>query len=213
MSKLLLTYCSFVIACVVVIVAFITATTYIQLAVAILLYPLLVFFAYKALPPKIWRYTSKKQAAATVQPPVVKLAEKAETARSENVGISDIDKRVFLKLIGGTGLFLFLFSIFNKKTESIFFKSLPPQARLSLEDTTGTKINPAQNHPTDGYTISDVDDNIISFYGFTKFGGAWYIMRADSDTGSFRYTKGDSNFSGNWTNREKLKYDYFSNVF
>ena len=220
MHKILLTYFSFVIACLVVIVAFITATTYIQLAVAILLYPLLVFFAYKVIPHK-WKYSLKKP-VTSVEPPLqtfpshsVKPAEKVEAAKVESIGISDIDKRVFLKLIGGAGLFLFLFSIFNKKAEGLFFKSLPGpvSGKVSLEDIAGNKIDPAQAHPMDGYRISEIDDNIISFYGFTNKDDAWVVMRVDTDTGSFRYAKGDSNFPGSWTNRENLKYDYFNNIF
>lgn len=204
MHKILLTYFSFVIACLVVIVAFITATTYIHLAVAIALYPLFVFFAYKILPGKLkWRQPSKKPAVA-IQPLVKTI---------ESVGISDIDKRVFLKLIGSTGLFLFLFSIFNKKTESLFFKSFPASTKLSLTDMGGNQIDPAQNQPMDGYRISEINNDIISFYGFTNQDGGWYVMRVDTDNGSFRYAKGDSNFPGNWTNRENLKYDYFSSVF
>ena len=38
-------------------------------------------------------------------------------------------------------------------------------------------------------------------------------MRIDTDTGSFRYVRGNSNFAGGWNNREHLKYDYYVNVF
>lgn len=214
-----LTCCSFVIASIVVIVVFVTATTYAQLAVAIVLYSLLVCFAFKVFPRKARRYFSKKPVTATIQPPV-KSAEtampagrQAEGAKRENVGIADIDKRAFLKLIGGAGLLVFLFSIFNKKPDGLFFKSLPGSGKVSLENIAGNKIDPAQVQPMDGYRISEIDDNVITFYGFTNKDGAWIVMREDTDTGSFRYTKGDSNFPGNWTNRENLKYDYFNNVF
>ena len=212
MRKILI-YCSFIIAGLVVIAAFLTATTYTQLAVAILIYPLLVCFAFKAFPRKAQMYPLKKPVTAVIQPPV-KPAEKVESDKEKNtLGITDIDKRVFLKLIGGVGLSLFLFSIFNKKAEGLFFKSLPAPGKVSLEDIAGNKIDPAQNQPTDGYRISEIDDNVVTFYGFTNKDGAWFVMREDTDTGSFRYARGDGNFPGNWTNREKLKYDYFSNVF
>lgn len=204
-------YFSFVVACVVVIVAFITTTTYIQLAGAILLYPLLVFFAYKVFKQQSWFYTSPKKGIATKQS--IRSTEKLEGEQKENIGIADIDKRVFLKLIGGAGLFLFFFSIFNKRAESLFFKNMPSQGRVGLEDISGNKIDPAQKHPTDGYNVTEVDDNIIAFYGYTNKEGAWFVMRIDSENGSFRYVKGDSNFPANWNNRAKLKYDYFSNVF
>lgn len=211
MHKILLTYFSFVIACTVVIVAFITATTYTQLAVAIALYPLLVYFTFKAFPRKRRMYLSKKP-ITEVQPPV-KLAENVGAAKRENVDINDIDKRAFLKLIGGAGLSLFLFSIFNKKAEGLFFKSLPGPGRVSLEDIAGNKIDPSQSHPTDGYRISEIDDNVIAYYGFTNKDGAWFVMREDTDTGSFRYARGDSSFPGSWTKRENLRYDYYSNTF
>ena len=212
-KRKILTCCIFVIAGLVVGAAFVTATTYFQLAVAILLYPLLAYFLLKAFPRKNRVYPLKKP--VTNIPPPVKSEEKVTTTKTENVGISDIDKRAFLKLIGGAGLSLFLFSIFNKKSESLFFKSLPGpvQGKVSLEDIAGNKIDPAQSQPMDGYRISEIDDNVITFYGFTNKDGAWFVMKEDTDTGSFRYARGDSNFPGNWTNRENLKYNYFSNVF
>ena len=208
-KKILLTYSSFVIACMVVVTAFITATTYVQLAVAVFLYPILVFFAYKAFYCKIWKITSKKPAEEVQS--TTKVAEKVTPPTRENIGISDIDKRVFLKLIGGSGLLLFLFSLFNKKTDSLFYKSLPE--KISLGDSTGVKIDPAQNQPLDGYNISEIDDNLISFYGFINKDGAWYVMKVEPDTGSFRYSRGDSRFPDYWAKRENLQYDYFSNIF
>lgn len=204
MRKILLTYSSFVIACLVVIVGFITATTYIQLAAVILLYPLLVFFAFKILPLKTRMQPSKKP------------AEIVEELKRESVGISDIDKRVFLKLIGGAGLFLFFFSIFNKRAEGLFFKNLPPpgvQGSVYLQDTSGNKIDPATKKTFDDYSISDIENNVITYYGFISKNRAWYIMQVDTATGAFRYSKASSNYSANWNNRANLKYDFFDNVF
>ena len=215
MRKILLTYSSFVIACFVVIMAFITATTYLQLAVAILLYPVLVYFAFKIFPRKVMITPLKNPIITPIQS-FMGSEQKVEEDKRENLGVSDIDKRLFLKIIGGTGISLFLFSIFNKRAKNLFFKNLPASGnsgRVVLEDTSGNKINPAQSGPTDGYTISEVEDNMIAFYGFTNKEGAWFIMKQDTDVGSFRYSKGNLNFSENWANREKLKYDYFSSVF
>lgn len=212
MIKILTSYFGFVIACTGVIIAFITATTYIQLAVAILLYPLLVFFAYKLLPKRLLK--SPKKSAHLKQSHSVKTEALVQEANTNNVGISDIDKRVFLKLIGGAGVFLFLFSLFNKKAEGLFFKSLPGtvSGAVSLQDAAGNKINPAQNQPFDGYKISEIDDNVISFYGFTNKDGHWYVMRVDTNTGSFRYATGEANFAGSWGNRQNLKYGYFNEI-
>ncbi len=146
--------------------------------------------------------------------------EKAEALKRDNISIIDIDKRAFLKLIGGVGLSLFLLSIFNKRIEGLFSKSLPASGNTTLEATgglpagrQGNEIDQAPSQPTGGYKISEIDDNVITFYGFINKDGAWYIMREDTDTGSFRYTKGDFNFPGSWTRRQNLKYDYTCNVF
>lgn len=211
MRKILI-YSSFLIANLVVIGAFLTATTYAQLIVAILLYPLLVYFAFKIFPRKGKNYIFQKTVTAKISTPV-RAAEKAGESKKENIGIADIDKRVFLKLIGGAGLSLFLFSIFNKRAEALFFKNLPESGIISIQDINGKKIDPAQNQPTDGYSISEVDDNIVTFYGFTNKDGAWFIMKEDTENGSFRYSKGDSNFPLNWQARKNLKYDYFNNAF
>ena len=214
MPKTVLTYSSLAIACLVVIAVFITTTTYTQLAAAILLYPLLAYFALKAFPRKT--RISPSRNPVTEVPPLVKSAETVEGNKRESVGISDIDKRVFLKLIGGAGVSLFLYSIFNKKAEGLFFKGLPASGTsgsVSLQDIAGNKIDPSQKKPLDGYSISDIENGIIAFYGFISKDSSWYIMRLDISTGAFRYTKDKSNFRANWSNRANLKYDYFDNVF
>lgn len=207
----ILIYCSFITGSLIVIMTFMTSKTYAQLAVAIFLFPLPVYFAFKAFPRKTLRYSSKKPVTQIQQP--VKLAEKAETAKRENLNIADIDKRAFLKLLGTAGISLFLFSIFNKKVDSLFPKNLPESGKVSLEDTESAKTELSQHQPTDGYKISEIDDNVIAYHGFVNKDGAWFIMKQDTNTGSFRYTKGDSDFPGSWINRENLKYDYFNNVF
>lgn len=212
MRKTLIFIC-FIIATLVVFGMFISATTYFQLAVAVVVYPLLVYVAFVVFPRK--NFSDAQAATTTFQYP--KIAKKTESTKTDSVGIADIDKRLFLKLIGATGISLFLFSLISRKTEDVFFRSAKSPAtasgRLALEDLHGNKVNPAQSHPTDGYNITEIDDNFITFYGFTNKNSAWYVMREDPDTGSFRYSRGDSNFPDNWSNREKLKYDYYSNVF
>lgn len=212
MRKTLIFIC-FIIATAVVFGMFISATTYIQLAVAVVTYPLLVYVTFVVFPRRNFSHTLPASTIALQHPQV---AKKIESVKAEGISIADIDKRIFLKLIGAAGISLFLFSIFSKKVQGLFFQGVQSPAvsgRLALEDLEGKKVNPAQSHPTDGYSIAEVDDNSVTFYGFTNKDGAWYVMRDDPNTGSFRYSKGDSNFPGNWTNREKLKYDYFSNVF
>lgn len=218
MHRILFTYTSFVIACVAVIAAFITATSYAQLTIAILLYPVLIYFAYRMLPLRARKQIDESEDFAfetVTHSETEKEAEKEdeETDGKRSFGIADIDKRMFLKLIGGAGVTLFLFSLFNKKAENSFLGNRISQDKVFLEDLSGNKINPAENQPTDGYTISEIDDDAISFYGYTNKIGNWFIMKVDSETGSFRYAKGEVNFPSGWNSRKKLSYDYYNNVF
>jgi len=207
MRKILI-YLSFVIASAVIVVLFVTSTTYTQLAVASLLYPPLAYFAFALFPRKIRKAAEMEKSAAVEIQPV--LPAPTEIAERGTVDIVDIDKRAFLKLIGAAGLSLFLFSIFSKRAEALFFGRAGVTA---LEDPEGNKIYPAERQVTDGYQISEVDDGFIAFYGFINKQGGWYIIKDDQDAGSIRYTKGEANFPGNWANRERLPYDYFHNVF
>lgn len=205
-----LTYSSIAIASLLVALVFVTSKTYTQLGVAVLLYPTLVYFVFKVFPRKRWRTPT-----ITVRIPSVQKVE-TETAKPtrEHVDVADIDKRAFLKLIGAAGISFFLFSLFSKRAEVPFFGKLAGTATTALTDIAGNKIDPAERQPMDGYQISEIDDNhAIAYYGFTNKKGEWLIMRQDTDTTSFRYSKGDSGFPGNWNNREQLRYDYFYNVF
>lgn len=192
---------------------FVTATNYLQLAIAVLLYPLLALFYFRAFPRR-GRIAYSSGVMASVR-------SSAGTTKgiggsiSDNLGITDLDKRAFLKLIGGAGIALFLFSIFNKRTENLFFKSLPVPAGASvpLGNVPNNGADLAQSQPMDGYSIAEIDDNIIAYYGFTNKEGSWFIMKEDTDNGSFRYVKGGSSFPSNWANRTKLRYDYYNNVF
>ena len=105
MYKTLLTYCSFTLASLVVIVTFITATTYAQLGVAIIIYPIIAWLVFKTF---LAKGTHSKKLIIALKPSM-KLTEKVEVAEGEAMGISDSEKRAFLKLIGATSLSLFLF--------------------------------------------------------------------------------------------------------
>ena len=193
----ILTYLSFVIASLDVIFLFVTARTYPQLVVAIILYPLLVYYAFKVFPRKSSQVAYKEQVAPQ---PVI-----------ENV--VDDDKRAFLKLLGVSGISLILYSIFIKRPQVPFFGNTSETDSVSLQDAAGHKIDPAEKGPTDGYRITEYDDSIIAYYGFTHKDGSWFIMQEDTDTGSFRYVRGNSNFTNGWAGREHFKYDYFIDVF
>ena len=98
----ILTYCTFVIVTLDVIIAFVTARTYPQLVVAIAFYPLLVYFAFKVFPRKRSQVAYKEHLA-----PIQPVAENAV----------DDDKRAFLKLLGVSGFSLLLYSIFIKRPQ------------------------------------------------------------------------------------------------
>jgi hypothetical protein len=202
----ILTYISFIIGSLLVVLAFVTARTYIQLGVAIILYPILVYFALKIFPRRAWQEYPTEQVAA-IPPGSVTLPG------TEDADIIDVDKRTFLKLIGVSGLSLLLYWVFTKKAGAPLFGGTSESGTVSLQDTAGNKINPAERQPTDGYKITEIDDSIIAYYGFTSKDNSWFIMRLDTDTGSFRYARGISDFPGGWTNREQHKYDYYINVF
>src|SRR3989338_1159911 len=95
-------------------------------------------------------------------------------------GISDRDKRLFLKLVGSTGLSLFFMSLVSKEARATFFGSMPGPGTIALKDSTGTLIDPALKQPTDGYNISQLDDTSdpdYAYYGFVNKEGNWYIQR------------------------------------
>jgi hypothetical protein len=213
--KRVIVYCGFGLGTLIVVLTFLTATSYLQLAIAVFLYFTLAIFAFRAFPRKVAEIHKEEPLAPALTPamPTASANIEADKPEREEVGIVDIDKRAFLKLIGGVGISLFLFSIFNKRAEGLLFKSAPATGAVSLEDSTGKTIDPAERQPMDGYKISEIDDNTITFYGFTDKNANWIIMREDTDTGSFRYSRGNSNFPGNWNSRERLSYDYFHNVF
>lgn len=210
MRKILL-YCTFVIASLVVIVAFLTAETYIQLALAIALYPPLVYFAFKLFLCKTRKVRFKKSKIISQPIPVSQSKRRA-------VDIVDLDKRTFLKLIGITGISFFFFSVLTKRVESLFFEKLAKMGLTSSEksaakEAADSKVNPANAQCPDDYQIAEIGDGENGFYGFTNREGGWFVMKEDPNTGSFRYAKGNSNFSINWRRRESLKYNYYHKVF
>ncbi len=208
--KTILTYIILVLICLGLVAAFITATTVIQLGVAILLYPPLIFFCYKIFPRKK-PYNSPLSQIVSPQPATS--PEIIATPSRENQVVSDLNRRAFLKIIGATGISFFIVSILSRRVDGFFFG----QNLVSKPTPAGNpSVTPANNAPvsaTEGYKISEVDDGDIGYYGFINKDGGWFIMKSDSATGSFRYAKGATNFPDNWKNRKNLKYDYYYIVF
>ena len=66
------------------------------------------------------------------------------------------------------------------------------------------------------YKVSDVDDDASpNYYGFIDADGNWYILKETVAAGNntYRYAKGASDYTTNWTNRATLTYDYYNEVF
>jgi len=201
-----------------VFVGFLTATSLIQLIVAILFFPMFIYFAVRVFPRRTRAVRIPVTPAISVrnQEDLVLEEVNEETIKLKKEGV-DVDRRIFLKLIGTAGLSLFFFSLFTKKAQAAFFGSVPGPGTVALKDSLGNEIDPAEKQPTDGYNITELDDSTPSYYGFMNKEGAWFIMKEDPahpvDVPYYSYVKGDSSFSTNWTSRATLSYDYFNNTF
>lgn len=196
MSKTI-SYTSIIIGSIIVIFMFVTSKTYVQLGLAAILYPLLAYFILK-----VSEQGTQETPEATIQMPS-RPVQTVQDSSLEQVEVADVDKRTFLKFLGAAGLSFFVFSILGRRVDSLLFGG---------RSQNGQTIQEA--NPMEGFKISEVaDDGIISFYGFVNQESGWLIMRQDNDISSFRYAKGDSNFTSNWANRENLKYDYYSKLF
>lgn len=204
-----LTYSGLAVASLLIIFAFVTAQTYSQLAVAIVLYPALIFLALKIFPR-----SSLGQPKITVHsPPQNWAGAEAQTLKPNQASayIADIDRRAFIKLIGAAGISFFLFTLLGRRVETFFFGKT---GQLAMNQAgSGGQSGLVQASPTDGYKISEIDEGVVTYYGFINHEGAWLVMREDSDDGNFRYAKGGSNFPAGWASRENLKYDYYYNLF
>ncbi len=207
-----ITYITFIFAAAVVSILFVTSKSYTQLSLAVLLYPAIAYLALKIFPRK----------TETTQPVVIPEIKEIETTDTINsvdtrvtetqTAVADTDKRAFLKLIGIAGVSVFLFSILSKRGQIPFFGKAVESDSLTIKDSSGKAINPSESQPFDGYQISEIDDGLVSYYGFTNNNGAWYIMREDTEASTFRYVKGNAGFPNKWASRENLKYDYFYNI-
>lgn len=203
-----LTNFAFVIASLIVLLVFVTSNTYPQLVTAVILYPALIFLGFMIFP------RARKKSPEPVQfqqPKVQPIAVQNSIPKTEATVVADIDRRTFIKLIGATGISFFLFSIFGRGIEQLIFGRNGNS--VLNPGSSGEQFGTPSASPTDGYKISEIDESEISYYGFTNQEGAWLVMQEGLDGGTFRYAKGGTDFSNNWKNREKLKYDYYHNLF
>lgn len=212
-------YAAIVVAGLVIIPVFLTATTYLQLGIASFLYFTMAFFTYK--------YFSRRTAPASLEKPAGVLPTAAagsflpaetrpgpdQTTSVTSLEILNADKREFLKIIVSAGFSFFLLSIFARRAEALLFGRALDAGVVTLQDPGGNQISPAERQPTDGYHISEIDDGDYLYCGYTNNDGGWYIVKQNPGNGSFRYVKGQTNFPSNWLNRNQLNYDYFHLVF
>jgi len=117
-----------------------------------------------------------------------------------------------LKLIGSAGILALILGLFGRRGGIPNLLGNANLDSVALKDTSGNIVNPAQDSPTDGYSISQIDDSVPSYFGFVNKEGSWFIMREGEDS-AFRYVKGDTNFGTSWASRSKLNYNYFDKVF
>ena len=95
-------------------------------------------------------------------------------------------------------------SVDQTKTNVRFLKVLDDGTLIAVSD------------PTKLYKATDVDDSgAVKYYGHTDVDGEWYILEEDTSgaVATYRYVKGSSDYTTNWTNRALLTYDYYYNVF
>ena len=63
------------------------------------------------------------------------------------------------------------------------------------------------------YFASDIDKaSDPKYYGFVDARGTWFIIRENQSLGQFRYTKGKTDYTTNWTGRADLTYGYLYEV-
>lgn len=208
--KKIFSYLILAVGSTIVVLVFVTATSVVQLIIATTLYILVAYLVLITFPRKVTISTTTPTTTNTSLP----TAAIETTSVQETPNVEDDDKRSFLKLISISGISLLFYWLFTKKGRGpLFGGSSEESGTVAIQNTEGNQINPAESQATDGYKITEVDDSIIAYYGFTHKNDSWFIMRLDTDSGSFRYTRGESKFAGSWNNREKLKYDYYTNVF
>ncbi len=185
-----------------------------QLLLPLLLLPLLYYLSKEFLRKPRYKKLKDAQVFAASLPSLSTTALEPAEEGTPMPGIDDGNRRLFLKLVGSTGLSVVIMAMFGQKTaKAAFFGSVPGPGTVAIKDSSGTAIDPAEKQPTDGYTITEVEDgDTISYYGFIHKTGAWYITK-ETSAGAYRYAKGASDFSTSWTNRASLSYDYFDNVF
>lgn len=198
-------YC-FILTTIFVATSFVSANTIPNFFSSLIFSPLAIYFLFLVWPKYKFSYAKVNRGT-----------ENEAELKSDNGSFIkvDVDKRDFLKLVGSAGVLALILGVFNKRSSiAPFFGNLGDGGgAVTIKDQSGNDITPAQNSPTDGYNITQIDDaTSTSYFGFINKNGQWFIMK-EADDNSYRYVKGDNDFSGNWERRKNLTYDYFDKVF
>jgi hypothetical protein len=226
MIKKLITFILFAVASLLVVLAFVTAKSYIQLMAASVFYPLLMYLIYRFMLKTDYDESGYSHIMNTPQvaiganyiAPATSVPNADSTPNTPveqaKVEVADIDKRTFLKVVGAAGLSFFVFSLLGRRIESLLFGNAF-NTGLIPTPTPGIETGQTKSLSTEGYIITEIDDARAgtSFYGFVNNKGEWFVMKEDSETSSYRYAKGEQDFSAHWQNRENLDYDYYFNLF
>lgn len=207
MIRKLAAFYSFVVTSFLAISGILSATNLVELGTSIIFAPLALYFFILMLPKKAAKVVIDMDPVLDIIPDQIKKIKNPDY---------DPERRKFLKLIGAAGGSLFLMTIFTRNAEASFFGSMPGPGSISVKNSSGTLIDPAEKKPTDGYNITEIDDSgADTYYGFVNKDGAWYIQK-ELSTGAYRYVKGTSDFTNattGWPNRASLTYGYFNDIF
>ena len=204
LRRALIYYC-FIVTTTVVGVGFLSSRNFPQVVSSLVFSPMAIYFLLL-----VWPHRK----AALLLPIGAKTASKKSEFKllPATEPKIDVNRRDFLKLIGSAGILALILGLFGRRGGIGNLLGNVNLESVALKDTAGNIVNPAQDSPTDGYSISQVDDSVPAYFGFVNKEGAWFVMREGEDS-SFRYVKGDTNFGINWTSRSKLNYNYFDKVF
>jgi len=169
---------------------------------------------------KIKSFKHKKELNEPMEMVKMESADAKTMADEEDKKDIDEAKRKFLKLLAGTGLTTVFLYMFNaKKTQAAFFGNGSGPAVMAVKDSSGKKIDPAVNSPTDGYGIGDIASvTTTNYYGYVNKDAIWYVLKEDTTNNSFQYASllnntGITTYAAAWSGKTDLTYGSFSDAF
>jgi hypothetical protein len=125
-----------------------------------------------------------------------------------------------LKFLAGSGVASVVMFLFSKKNaHAAFFGSVSGPGTVVLKNSSGDKIDPAVNSPTDGYGICDISSGTINYYGYINKDGSWYILKEDTGNNNFSYASNLNNgsvsvYSSAWSIKDStLVFGSFNQAF